>query len=182
MYLARKDPFSAHSEAIRHILHTTGEMQLYAPTRFSLWRLSHYRLQAWQTLAREQPDAQQIEWLHKLNMERPGLRICSHVLHMNILSALSKTLTQSTGDDASLRVEKLNRAEELAREMQDLAVSVENWALEMTRVWNVEEDDPRNIAAPQDVGESPRFPIPHFPYPRLITYDDIWVVRYPPWK
>lgn len=157
-------------------------MQLYAPTRFSLWRLSHYRLQAWQTLAREQPDAQQIDWLHKLDMERPGLRICSHVLHMNILSALSKTLTQSTGDDASLRAEKLNRAEELALEMQDLAVSVENWALEMTRVWNVEEDDSRNIAAPQDVGESSRYPIPHFPYPRLITYDDIWLVRYPTWK
>ncbi|RKU46122.1 hypothetical protein DL546_006782 [Coniochaeta pulveracea] len=176
MYLARNDPLSAHSEAIRHVLQTRGEGQLYTPTRFSLWRLTHYRLQAWQTLSRERPDAQQIEWLHKLNMERPDLRICAHVLHMNILSASSKTLTQPSNDDPAERLTKLNQAKQLASEMQDLITSVENWASEMAQVWKVKEDDPRNIAQPQDVDESPQFPIPHFPYPRLITYDDIWLV------
>lgn len=176
MYLARNDPFSAHSEAIRHVLHTRGDGQLYTPSRFSLWRLTHYRLQAWQTLAREKPDSQQIEWLHKLNMERPDLRICSHVLHMNVLSALAKTLTAPSNDNAAVKQEKLDQAGQLIREMQDLITSVENWASEMTRVWHVKEDDPCNMAEPQDLDASPQFPIPHFPYPLLITYDDIWLV------
>lgn len=177
MYLARNDPHSPHSEAVKHVLQVRGEGQLYSPTRFSLWRLTHYRLQAWQTLFREEPDAQQQAWMNKLDEKRPDLRICTQVMHMNILSAVTKTLiTQVTGPNEGLRLQRLDRANQLAQEMLELTVSVENWAAEMTGVWKATENEPQNIASPQEVDESPHFPIPYFPYPRLITYDDIWLV------
>lgn len=180
MYLARNDPLSPHTEAVKHVLRIRGEGQLYSPTRFSLWRLTHYRLQAWQTLFREEPDAQQQAWVSKLDEERPDLRICTHVMHMNILSAVTKTLiTPILEPDETLRLEKLDRANHLAQEMQELTAKVESWAAEMTGVWKATEDNPQNIAQPQEVNESPHFPIPYFPYPRLITYDDIWLVRPP---
>jgi hypothetical protein len=174
MYLGRNDPVGAHSEAIRHVLRTRGETQLYAPSRFSLWQLTHYRLQAWQTMNREHPETQQLEWLEKLNMERPDLFICTHVLRMNVLCAVSRTLMQSATDDAattSMRLEKLDRARQLVREMQEMTVTVENWASEMSRVWvNACEEDATAIVA-----QGPSFPTPYFPYSRLITYDDIWL-------
>ncbi len=176
MYLARNDLSSPHGEAIRHVLHRRGEQQLYSPTRFSLWRLTHYRLQFWQTLFREQPDAEQIEWIRRLNIDRPDLRICTHVLHMNVLSASARTLTEASEGDESLRLEKAAKARELAQEMQDLLVNVETWASEMTEVWKPKEDDPMNIVQAREAGESPTFPIPRFPYPRLLTYDDLWLV------
>lgn len=176
MYLARNDLHGPHNEAIKHVLYKRGEGQLYSPTRFSLWRLTHYRLQAWQTLFREEPDAEQVAWVNKLNVERPDLRICGHVIQMNILSALSRTLIQDSEGNDTPRPENLNRAKELIQEMQALTIGIENWASEMTGVWTAKEDDPRNIADPQEVDESPNFPIPHFPYPHLITYDDIWLV------
>jgi hypothetical protein len=136
--------------------------------------MTHYRLQAWQTMNREYPETQQVEWLEKLNMERPDLFICTHVLRMNVLSAVSRTLVQSvTDEDAtkSVRLEKLYRARQLVREMQEMTVTVENWASEMSRVWvNAQEEDAAAIVA-----QGPSFPTPNFPYPRLITYDDIWL-------
>ena len=97
---------------------------------------------------------------------------------MNVLSATAKTLTEASEGDESLRLEKAVKARELAQEMQDLLVNVENWASEMTEVWKPKEDDPQNIVQPLVAGESPTFPIPHFPYPRLLTYDDLWLVCY----
>ncbi|KAH8899986.1 hypothetical protein GQ53DRAFT_676167 [Thozetella sp. PMI_491] len=175
VYLARKDPVGAHSQAIRHVLRSRDETHFYSPSRFSLWCVAHYRLQSWQTLLRERPDAQQIAWVSKLNLERPDLRICGYVLHMNILSALAKILTQTAESDESMRIQKINEANRLAQEIQDLAATVESWTSEMTRIWNTKFEDPQSIARPQDVDESPNFPIPRFPYPHLISYDDLWL-------
>jgi hypothetical protein len=176
MYLARNDPLGPHSGAIRHILRSRGDAQLYSPTRFSLWRLTHYRLQSWQTLFQEQPDAQQIAWVSKLNLERPDLRICSHVLHMNILSAVAKTMTQTATDTEEMRTTRLNQADRMTREMQDLTVTIESFMSEMRGVWKAKIDDPNKIAQPLDVDELANFPIPQFPYQRLLSYDDIWLV------
>jgi hypothetical protein len=176
MYLARTDPRGPHSKAIEHILRSRGDGQLYNPTRFSLWRLTHFRLQSWQTLFRQQPNPEQIAWMSKLNMSQPELHICADVLHMNTLSAVARTLTPTVGNTEAMLVEKLDSARQLAKEMQDLTVTIESWTSEMTEVWKPKIDDPQNIAQPQDVDEAPYFPIPYFPYPQLVSYHDIWVV------
>jgi hypothetical protein len=176
MYLARNNPLGPHNNAIKHILRSRGDLQLYNPTRFSLWRLTHYRLQFWQTLLREQPYPEQIAWVSKLNINRPDLSICAHVLHMNVLSAVAKTLTQTIGNTEAMRLAKLDQANQMAQEMQDLTVTLETFTSEMNKVWTPILDDPQHIAQPQDVGEPPNYPIPHFPYPQLVGYDDIWPV------
>lgn len=146
MYLARTDPLGPHSEAIKYILRSRGDGQLYHPTRFSLWRLAHNRLQIWQTLLREQPDPEQIAWMSKLNINRPDLHICANVLEMNVLSAVAKRLTQTIEDTEAMRAEKFEQARQLAQEMQDLTVTVESWTSEMTGVWKPNIDDPQNCA------------------------------------
>ncbi|KAB5533618.1 hypothetical protein GE09DRAFT_972809 [Coniochaeta sp. 2T2.1] len=176
MYLGRNDPHSAHTEAIRHVLHkrTTGEHN--TSTRFSLWRVTHYRLIAWQTQHREHPYAQQLEWLRTLKMDRADFWICVHVLHMNSLSALSKTLTSSsTGGDQKARLDKLAWARQLASEMQELTVSVESYASGMARAWNASEEDLGGCSPTEEANGSPTLPMPQFPYPRLLKYDDIWL-------
>ena len=145
-------PLGPHSEAIRHVLRSRGDGQLYHPTGFSLWRLTHYRLQAWQTLFHEQPDAQQIAWVSKLNMERPDLRICSHVLHMNILSAAAKAMLMTAVDTEETRIAKLNQAGLMVREMQNLTLTIERFMSEMKGAWKAKADDPKNIAQPQGRG------------------------------
>lgn len=109
-------------------------------------------------------------------MDRPDLHICADVLHMNILSALSKRLTQTIVDTETRRAAKLERMRQLAQEMQELTISIEKWTSEMTGAWKPKDDDPQNIAQPQHVNESPNFPIPHFLFPSLLSYDDVWVV------
>ena len=177
MYLGRNNPHSAHTEAIRHVLRkrTTGEHT--TSTRFSLWRVTHYRLIAWQTQHREHPYAQQLEWLRTLKMDGADFWICVHVLHMNSLSALSKTLTSSTtGVDLKARLEKLTWAQQLAGEMQELTATVETYASNMARAWNASEEDLGSCSPTDEPHGSPTFPMPQFPYPRLLTYDDIWLV------
>lgn len=183
MYLTRNDPFSAHTQAMRHLLHRAARNgQLAMPSRFSLWRMIHYRLQAWQTLARERPDAQQIAWLYTLHNEPDDLRICSHVLHMTIYSAACKTLTQSPGQrygDATVRTVKLEQADKLAGEMQNLLGVVERWDPEMARLWNAREED---AAGDPELDGShsdgpPWFPAPRVPYQGVLTYDDLWLVK-----
>lgn len=114
--------------------------------------------------------------MSKLNTEQPDLHICADVMHMNILSAAAKRLSQIVDDDEAIRAEKLEEASRLTQRMQSLAVSIENWTSERTGAWKPEIDDPRNIAQPQDVDESPTLPIPHFPCPRFLSYHDIWLV------
>lgn len=176
MYLKRNDPRGPHNEAIKFLLRSRGDGQLYSPTRFSLWRLAHYRLQSWQTLFREQPDAQQVEWMSKLNTDRPDLRICSNVLQMNVLSAAAKVLSQKPLGNEQSQAEDLARAMQLTQEMQDLNASMELWASDITGPWKGTTDDTQIITDPQDADEAPEFPIPKFPYPHLLSYDDIWLV------
>jgi hypothetical protein len=179
MFLARNDPLGTHNEAIRHILRSRGDGQLYSPTRFSLWRLTHYRLQAWQTLFREQPDEQQIAWIRKLNTERPDLRICAHVLQMNVLSAAARMLTQTPVDTEAKRIAKLEHAKHLAREMQDLTVAIEDWTEELKGVWEPKLGDVQDLVPPQEADDLPNLAAPPFswpPCPKILSYDDLWVV------
>ncbi|KAF2102463.1 hypothetical protein NA57DRAFT_63397 [Rhizodiscina lignyota] len=175
MYLMRTDPVGPHSEAIKHILHSRGDGQLYDSAQFSLWRLAHHRLLSRQVLLREQPDPEQIAWVSKLNVDRPDLHICADVLHMNILSAAAKKLTQTIDDTEPIRGGKLEQAKQMTQEMLNLIETIESWTLEMTGVWKPKIEDTQSIAKPQDVGESPNFPIPHFPCPRFLRYQDIWL-------
>lgn len=175
MYLGRNDPFSPHGEAIKHILRSRDDGQLYSPSRFSLWRLTHYRLQFWQTLFFEHPDAQQIAWVSKLNMEQPDLRICSYVLHMNILTALSKSLTHTNENDETMRREKLGRINQLAKEMQELIAAIEQWMSEMSEPWRAKKHDSQNIVVFGDVDEVHSYPIPRLQYSQILSYDDIWL-------
>ncbi|KAM0254485.1 hypothetical protein ACHAQJ_006767 [Trichoderma viride] len=176
MYLARNDPLSPHSEAIKHALRVRDDGQLYNPTRFSLWRLTHYRLQFWQTLFHEHPEAQQLAWVSRLNMECPDLRICSHVLHMNILNALAKSLMQASANDEAMRRERLGRIQQLVKEMQELITAIEQWTSEMSAPWKAKGYDPQTVELSSEANESHNDPIPRFPYPQLLSYDDIWLV------
>lgn len=177
MYLGRNDPFSPHGEAIKHILRSRDDGQLYSPSRFSLWRLTHYRLQFWQTLFCEHPDAQQIAWVSKLNMEHPDLRICSYVLHMNILTALSKSLAHTSEADETMRQEKLGRISQLAKEMQELISAIEQWMSEISEPWKAQKYDSQNIVVSGDLDEVYSYPIPRLQYSQILSYDDIWLVR-----
>jgi hypothetical protein len=178
MYLTRNDPLGPHNGAIRHVLRNRGDAQLYNPTRFSLWRLTHYRLQFWQTLVREEPDAQQRAWVSKLDMDRPELRICAEVLQMNVLSAIAKILTQSPEAPEAMRAEKLESAKQLVREILDLLESTEQWTRDMSEAWKAKVDGLQYVAQAQDLLETAAVPTPSFPYPQLLNYDDLWLVRY----
>lgn len=138
--------------------------QLYSPSRFSLWRLTHYRLQFWQTLFCEHPDAQQIAWVSKLNMDHPDLRICSYVLHMNILTALAKSLVHTSENDATMRREKLCRITQLAKEMQELISAIEQWMSEMSEPWKAKNHDFQNNIVSGDVDEVYSYQIPRLHY------------------
>lgn len=176
MYLARTDPLGSHSTAIRHILHSRGEMQLYNPTRFSLWRLAHYRLQAWQTLLREHPGEEQIAWIEKLNINRPDDHICVDCLHMNILSATAREITRKTIESETQRLGFVTRAQSLVQEMQDRLAIIEKWSSEMAVVWKPTVNATVDIVQPQDVDELPDVSTPLFPFPHVLSYNDIWLV------
>jgi hypothetical protein len=177
MYLARTEPLGPHDEAIRHILRTRGDEQLYNSSHFSLWRIANHRLQARQMLLREQPDPEQIAWVSKLNINRPDLHICADVLHMNMFSEAAKRLTQAHEDIATMRTERSEQARHLVHEIRDLISTIESWTSAMTGVWIPKIDDPQNIAQPQDVDEPANLPIPHFPCPQTLSYSDLWLVQ-----
>lgn len=175
VYLARADPFGSHGEAIKHMLRSRGDVQLYAPSSFSLWRLAHFRLQCRQILLREHPDAEQVAWVNKLNTAQPDLHICADVLHMCILSAASKRLTEDIDTDMP-RADKLERAMQLAQEIRALTRTIESWTSEMTGIWRPTTIEVEHLAPPQDIHEPSNFPIPHFPCPRFLNYHDVWLV------
>jgi hypothetical protein len=175
MYLARIEPLGPHRDAIRHILHTGGNDYLFNQSSFALGCLAHKRLQARQILLREEPDAEQIMWVSKLNVDRPDIHISADVLHMNILSAAVKKLTQSSEDIGSTSEEKVEQSRQLVRSIQDLIASIESWTSAMTGVWKPEVTDPRHIAQPREMDEPFDLPIPHFPCPRMLSYHNVWL-------
>jgi hypothetical protein len=176
MYLARTEPVGPHSEAVKYILRARGDGQLYDSSRFTLSRLAHHRLQNGQILSREQPDPDQIAWVSRLNTNRPDLHLCVDVLSMNILSATAKTLTQAEEQFPDTWTEKLEQAKQLTHKIQSHLETMENWTSEMTGIWTPKIEDRDSIAPPQDVDESSSLPIPYFPCPEVLNYNDVWLV------
>ncbi|KAF2106441.1 hypothetical protein BDV96DRAFT_617327 [Lophiotrema nucula] len=175
MYLGRNDPLGPHRDAIKHILRNRGDGQLYTPTRFSLWRLIHYRLQFWQMLSRDEPIMEQQAWLSKLNLERPELRICAEVLKMHVLNAAAKQLAQTSDRIEAIRANQLDRVQQLIQDIQNHLVVTESWTSEMAAVWKVHIDDRRSIGQFQTDDIGTIIPMPNFPYPTFLSYDDLWL-------
>jgi hypothetical protein len=96
---------------------------------------------------------------------------------MNILNALAKSLIQASEIDEATRREKLNRIKQLAREMQGLTTAIEQWTSEMSGPWKAKRFDSENVTLSREAGELHSHPILHFPYPQLLSYDDVWLVR-----
>ena len=175
MYLARTDPLGLHSDAVRHVLHARGDQQLFDPSRFALWRVANHRLQARQMLLREEPDPDQVVWLSKLNINRPDIHISADVLHMNILVAAVKKLTQDGKKTRSNTLERVEQASQLVDTIQSLLISVVSWTSAMTGVWKPQQVDSRHYKdAVDDLSGSP---IPVIPCPRVLTYHDIWLAH-----
>jgi len=113
-------------------------------------------------------------WVGKLNVDRPDNHISADVLHMNILSAAVKKLTQSSEDIGSTLEEKVEQSTQLVRSIQDHD-SIESWTSAMTGVWKPEVTDPRHIARPREMDEPFDLPIPHFPCPCVLSYHNLWL-------
>lgn len=107
MYLARTKQLGPHIDAVKYILHARGSKQFYDRSQFALWRVAHHRLQARQILHREGPDADQIEWVSKLNMSLPDIHISADVMHMNILNAAARKLTED-GEGTGVTIPEKN--------------------------------------------------------------------------
>ncbi|KAL9106006.1 MAG: hypothetical protein Q9227_008914 [Pyrenula ochraceoflavens] len=175
MYLARTEPLGHHSEAVKRILHTRGDGQLFNRSHFALWRIAHHRLQSRQILLREEPDPEQIAWMSKLNIDRPDIHISADVLHMNILSAAARKLTQSSGDDGAPALEKLEQARTLLNTMQELITAIDSWTSLTSGAWQPKNTDPQDIAQPPDVSSLTTSPIPRFPCPNVLSYHELWL-------
>ena len=173
MYLARTEPLGPHRKAIRHILRAGGDKQLFTRSRFALWCVAVHRLQYRQILLREEPDPDQIAWMSKLNIDRPDIHLTVDVTHMNILSAAANTLIQSIEDSGAESSERIEKSRQLAHESHGLITSIEKWTSGMAGVLKTESTNPQHIAQPQEMGDSSNPPIPHFPYPRVLSYYDI---------
>ncbi|KIW26162.1 hypothetical protein, variant [Cladophialophora immunda] len=175
MYLARIGPLGPHRDAIKHILHSGGNDYLFNQSSFALGCLAHKRLQARQILLREEPDPEQIMWVSKLNVDQPDIHITADVLHMNILFAAAKKLTESGEEVGSSLEEKVEQSTQLAHSIQNLIASIESWTSAMTGLWKPEVTDPQQIAQPREMDEPFDLPIPHFPYARMLSYHNLWL-------
>jgi hypothetical protein len=45
----------------------------------------------------------------------------------------------------------------------------------MTGLWKPEVTDPQQIVQPREMDEPFDLPIPHFPYPRMLSYHNLWL-------
>jgi len=174
MYLAHSDIFGSHIGAIKHILHTQGNDQLYHSSSFGLWRVAHTRVLARQLMLREKPDDHQIAWVSQLNINIPELHISADILRMNILSAAAKKLIESRENSSATSPEQIQQARELASAMQDLIASIDSWTPAISLIWKPKIAEPRDIAQPQEENDPPEFMIPTFPCPHMLSYHDIW--------
>lgn len=95
---------------------------------------------------------------------------------MNILTALSKSLTHTNENDETMRREKLSRITQLAQEMQELISAIEQWMSEMSEPWRAKKHDSQNIVVFGDLDEVHGYPIPHLQHSQILSYDDIWLV------
>ena len=174
LYLARTELLGPHRDAIRHIMHARGFEQLLGRSSFALWRVALSRLQFRQVLLREAPDTEQIAWVDKLNTDHPDVRITADVLHMSILSAKARSLIQTT-DPGSTSSQKVEEAESLQREYQNLITAMNAWTLETTETWKPKESSPQLIEHARDMNHPPSIRVPYFPFPRMLSYHDIWI-------
>lgn len=181
MYLSRSFPLGPHSEALKLILRARGEEPLFSQSSFNLWRLAHHRLQTRQVMLGEAPDPEQIAWVSKLNLDRPDLHFYADVLHINLLGVEARRLMQGSPDIGATLDERIERARQLSRSMQDLIASIEGWTSEVTGKWRPKIKDP-DIIVYQEADEPDDLPIPNFPCPQVLSYNDIWLVSIPTLK
>lgn len=185
MYLSRIEPLGPHRHAIKHILHTGGDDHLFNKSRFALWCVAHKRLQARQILLGEAPDQEQLEWVSKLNIDRPDNHISADVLNMSVQTAAVKQLMQggdgveSDQDEISA---KLDQTQQLLQSIQTLINQVENWTSTIPMAWKpkIQASHSDNNSDPSDTdSDEPqcreRSPAPFFPCPRVLSYRDLWI-------
>ncbi|KAI0127527.1 hypothetical protein BJ170DRAFT_625787 [Xylariales sp. AK1849] len=178
MYLGRTEPLGPHSNAVRHMLIRRGNTQFFDRSRFALWCVAHQRLLTRQVALREKPDAEQMAWMGKLNTTSPDMRICADVIQMNVVSAAARELLGGTQDDDATPLDKVERVRHLAYEIQDLLDSIDTWTTSVATVWKPEAIDPQCIAPPQyELDNASNVPIPYFPCPRFLSYNDIWLAH-----
>lgn len=84
---------------------------------------------------------------------------------------------QASDIDESSQRRKMDELTLLARQMQELTMTIEQWTSEMTAPWVADKYDLQNIRSFQESHELQSYQVPHFPYPQLLSYDDIWLVR-----
>ena len=152
-----------------------GDEHLFSRSRFALRCVAHQRLQSRQSLLREEPSPEQLSWVSKLNIDRPDLHISADIMHMNVLSAAAKILTQNIEDSGVESAEEIEKSRQLAHEGQDLVTSMEKWTSELSGVWKPKTINSRSIAQPNEMSCSSSLSIPHFPCPRVLGYQDIWL-------
>lgn len=172
MYLARTEPLGPHSGAIKYILQAKGANSLFDSTQFPLWRLAQHRLQARQILLREHPDQEQIDWISNLNIDCPDLRIYSDVLHMNLLSASARRLTEQQSDTFTLSEETEQTVRQLVEQMESLNRQIEAWTSGMIGIWLPKIRNSLDVHLDDD---TQGYPIPKFPCPKTMLHHDIWL-------
>lgn len=95
---------------------------------------------------------------------------------MNILSATAREITRKTIESETQRLGFVTRAQSLVQEMQDRLAIIEKWSSEMAVVWKPTVNATVDIVQPQDVDELPDVSTPLFPFPHVLSYNDIWLV------
>ena len=175
MYLAQEEPLGPHINAIRFILNSRGDSQLYDRSRFALFRAANCRLQARQLLRGEDPEPLQEELLSKLNVTHPDIHIAVDIMRMSHLCAEARKLLQWGNDRAAgTLTAAASTATRLLKSMRDLIAAVSCWTSSMTGVWQPKVIDAHSITRPEEAPYSSDHPLANFECPSLFSYSDIW--------
>jgi len=175
MYLGRTEPLGPHRDAVRQILRTGGNEQLFDQSRFSLWLVAHNRLQALQVLLREEPEPEQMTWLNKLNIDSVPLHIFADIQRMTGLAAAAKKLTLGSEIIGDTPWEKVEQARKLAQAIQDFLTVLESWTTATNDAWRPKAIDPQADPQVWKMDDNSNLPTPQFVCPRLFNFHDIWL-------
>ena len=126
-------------------------------------------------LLREKPEPEQIDWMKKLNVDRPDIHVSADVLNMNSLSAAAKQLTQ-TGEDTEINAEqKLEKSTQLVQSMQTLLPLIDEWVSVTTGAWKPKVFDSTYTASVSTLDVPLSLPLPHLPCSYLLDYHNVWL-------
>ena len=113
----------SHAEGMAQILRLRGPDQIYGARGWSLFRVSHHRLQKQQLISRQAILPESEVWLNSLNEELPHIRVEKDTFQINKICERARNLLKSIKDTKSPADEILD----MVKQMHDLDQIAETW-------------------------------------------------------